>query len=288
MPRRAVLLTLICIFLPFSAYGQSMDSGPVVIHSDGFRLQAYFYQAQERHLHPTLLLIHGWPGSPGDVLGMGKRLVEHGINVLVVSPRGMHESEGTNTFAGTLRDISASLRWLRTPKVADRFQIDTANIILGGHSFGGGMAMAYAATDSSVRQLVSIAGTDHGEFIREYERNESYASMIREVLRSTQAPEGPIRFNLEFSIKELMDGREVYGLRENASKLADRAILLIGGWEDVNTTVDQFMLPLYRSLRSAGAEDVTFLVYHDDHEFARVRDRLEADIVDWMERKKPQ
>lgn len=288
VPRNALLLAIIGAFLPFSASGQPMKPEQVGVDSDGFRLHGCFYRAQKSGLHPTLLLIHGWPGSPTDVLGMGERLVEHGINVLVVSPRGMHESEGTNTFAGTLRDIGASLRWLRTPEVSEPFQIDTANIILGGHSFGGGMAMAYAATDSSVRRLISIAGTDHGEIIREYERNDSYASMLREMLRSTQAPKGPIRFDLEFGFRELMDGKEVYGLRENASKLVARAILLIGGWEDVSTTVDQFMLPLYRSLKKAGAEDVTFLVYHDDHGFGRVRDHLEADIVDWIERERPQ
>ncbi len=265
-----------------------MKPARVGVDSDGLRLDGCFYQAQKRGPHPTLLLIHGWPGSPTDVLGMGERLVKHGINVLVASPRGMHESEGTNTFAGTLRDIGACLLWLRTPEISERFQIDTAIIILGGHSFGGGMAMAYAATDSSVRRVISIAGTDHGEFIREYERNESYASMFREMLESTQAPSGPIHFDLKFGLRELMDGMKVYGLRENAGKLSDRAILLIGGWEDVSTTVDQFMLPLYRSLKNAGAEDVTFLVYHDSHGFGRVRDRLAVDIVDWIERDRAQ
>jgi pimeloyl-ACP methyl ester carboxylesterase len=283
-----LLLAMIGVFLSFSADGRPMNPDNVVIDSDGLQLHGSFFQAHGHGPHTTLLLIHGWPGSPKDVVGMGERLVEHGINVLVVSPRGMHESEGTNTFAGTLRDIGAALRWLRTPEAAERYQIDTANIILGGHSFGGGMAMAYAAADSSVRQLISIAGTDHGELAREYERNDSYASVLREMIKSTQAPAGPIRFDLEFGFKELIEGKEVFGLRENASQLADRSVLLIGGWEDVSTTVDQFMLPLYRSLKNAGAEDVTFLVYHDDHGFGQVRDRLAADIIAWLERQRKQ
>ncbi|MFC1572938.1 alpha/beta hydrolase family protein [Candidatus Eisenbacteria bacterium] len=287
MLRQAILVALIVAFFPLSVCGQSMNPEIVTINSDGLRLQGHFYQAQGRGAHQTLLLIHGWPGSPNDVLGLGERLVEHGLNVLVVSPRGMHESEGTSTFSGTLRDIGASLQWLQDPKISERLRIDTASVILGGHSFGGGMTMAYAATDPSVRRIVSIAGTDHGEFTREYERNESYASAMRDMLLSTQAPDGPVRFDFEFGIKELMDGKQIFGLRENAQKLADRSILLIGGWEDESTTIDQFMLPFYRSLKSAGAEDVTFLVYHDDHGFGQVRDRIEADIVDWIERETP-
>jgi hypothetical protein len=74
----------------------------------------------------------------------------------------------------------------------------------------------------------------------------------------------------------------VYGLRENAAKLADRSILLIGGWEDVEVTIDQYLLPLYRALRGAGAAKVTFLVYHTDHDFSNVRQRLASDIAGWL------
>ncbi len=285
MCRYAGFFLLLGILYPLSVHGQPMTSIGVGIDSDGLRLQGRFFQAAGRGLHPTLLLIPGWPGNPQDVLGLGERLVGHGINVLVVNPRGMHESEGTNTFAGTLRDIGAALRWLRTSEVFERFQIDTANIFLGGHSFGGGMAMAYAAADTGVRRLISIAGTDHGEIIREFERNEAFASAIREMLQRTKAPEGPVRFDLEFGLNELSEGRQVYGLRENAGRLSDRSILLIGGWEDLSTTVDEFMLPLYRSLKDAGAEDVTFLVYHDDHGFGEVRDRMAEDIAAWIARK---
>lgn len=42
------------------------------------------------------------------------------------------------------------------------------------------------------------------------------------------------------------------------------------------------MLPLYRDLQEAGADDVTFLVYHDNHGFARVRERIANDIRNWL------
>jgi hypothetical protein len=146
------------------------------------------------------------------------------------------------------------------------------------------MALAYAAGDSTIRRLISFAGTDHGEIARKYENDESFASVLREMIKNTQAPDGPIRFDLEASFKELIDNKDTLGLRENAERLADRSILLIGGWEDTSTTVDDFMLPLYRSLRNAGAEDVTFLVYHDGHGFGKVRDRIEKDVLTWINR----
>jgi dienelactone hydrolase len=213
---------------------------------------------------------------------MGARLSQEGINVLMVNPRGTQESEGTFTFAGALRDIDAAFGWLRTAEVTGPYNIDTTNIFLGGYSWGGGMSLAYAATNPQAQRLISIAGNDHGEFIREFQRNEQMAEMIRDMLRSTTAPEGPVRSDLEATIQELVEGEETYGLRENAHRLSDRSILLIGGWGDTGVIVDRVLLPLYRALEEHGAEDVTFLVYHDDHGFGEVRDELASDIATWI------
>jgi hypothetical protein len=39
---------------------------------------------------------------------------------------------------------------------------------------------------------------------------------------------------------------------------------------------------LYRALKDAGADKVTFLVYHTDHGFGSVRQRLASDIAEWL------
>jgi hypothetical protein len=144
------------------------------------------------------------------------------------------------------------------------------------------MAMAYAARDTSVRRVISIAGNDFGEFARELQRSAAFAEGFRRMLVSTRKPEGPASFDMEAGLKEFVDRQDVYGLRENAANLADRSILLIGGWEDEQITIEQFILPLYRALRGAGAAKVTFLVYHTDHDFSNVRQRLASDIAGWL------
>jgi hypothetical protein len=63
---------------------------------------------------------------------------------------------------------------------------------------------------------------------------------------------------------------------------ADFNLLLIGGWEDEQATIDQYLLLLYRTRKSAGATKVVFLVYHTDHDFSNVRQRLAADISGWL------
>jgi|GEM_PF-176517 len=280
--RDSVLALLTLLIAPLIASAHEINSVPVEIVSDGATMQGRFFKADCQGMCPTLLLVPGWPGNPQDVLGMGTMLHANGINVAVFNPRGLHESEGTASFFGTLDDIGAVFEWLHDAEVVERFGVDTTAIVIGGHSFGGGTAITYAARDPRVRAVVSLAGTDHGVFIREYQRNPSFAETVDNLLRSTQAPEGPARFDQEAMLEELRENQDIFGLQENAAALSDRSILLIGGWEDTNTTVDDYMLPLYRALREAGAEDVTFLVYHDNHGFGQVRERVANDIRSWL------
>lgn len=250
--------------------------------SAGARVRGRFFGATGAGPVPTLLLVPGWPGNPDDVLGLGAPLAERGVNVCTFNPRGLHQSEGTASHPNTLQDISAALGWLRRADAGTRLAVDPASLVLGGHSYGGGMAMAYAARDPSVRRIVSVAGTDHGELAREIRRNAAFAQVIRELLGSTRVPEGPVRFDVEECLAELADHQDVYGLRENAARLADRSILICGGWEDEQTTIDQYLLPLYRALKGAGAQDVNFVACHADHSFSNVRDRLASDIAAWI------
>ena len=250
--------------------------------SDRSRVRGKFFLSSGSTRAITLVLIPGWPGNPDDILNICEPLARNGINVFMFNPRGFFQSEGIFSHDKTLEDIGAALRWLRQPDVQEKYGVKTKNLVLGGYSYGGAMAMAYAAGDASVGRVISIAGNDLGEFARELQRNPIFASAIREMLLSTRAPEGPVRFDMEAGIQELIDHQEVFGLRENANRLADKSLLIIGGWEDSEITIDQILLPLYRRLRAEGAEKVTFLVYHTDHEFSNKRQQLVDDIVGWL------
>jgi uncharacterized protein len=263
--------------------GGRVEPVSVEFVNGGVHVRGRFFAANAgKRPAATLLLFPGWPGDPNDVLGLGVLLAERGINVCMFNFRGLQQSEGKHSHANALEDIGAALHWLRQADVQRQLGVDTTRLALGGHCGGGGMAMAYAAQDPSVRCLISIAGNDHGEFIRELQRNAAMAEQFRRYMLSTRVPQGVARFDYDAGTKELIDHQDVYGLRENAANLADRSILLLGGWEDEQVTIDQFLLPLYRALKGAGAGDVAFLVYHTDHEFSNVRRRLAFDIADWL------
>jgi pimeloyl-ACP methyl ester carboxylesterase len=255
----------------------------VHIPSNGAAMKGRVFLSRPKAAAPTVLLLHGWPGSTDDVLGLGALLSREGVTAVTFNPRGMHGSEGTASFAHALEDIRAALEWLRAREVSRKFGVDTSRIVLAGHSWGGGLGLAYAARDTSVRRIVAIAPNDHAEFVREYKRNPALAAAIDKMVAETTGPAGPVRFDPQANgIAELSAQMDVYGLRENASRLADRNILIVGGWEDESATVEQYLLPFYRALKRAGAANATFLVYHDGHNFVRVRERLARDIREWV------
>lgn len=223
---------------------------------------------------PSVVLVPGWGGGPQDVLGLAEFLSAKGLTTVVVTPRGWHDSGGRSTFAHALDDIGNAVAWTRS-----RYGTEP---VLGGHSWGGGMSIAYAARDAAISRVFSIAGTDHGQFIRQYQSDPSFAMMVDQILAASAAPDGPIRFDVEFGLREMAEGQEVYGLIENAGKFGDRSVLLMGGWDDGNVTVDDTLLPLYRALTVSGVEDVTFHTYHDDHAFEVVRADLHRDLLGWL------
>lgn len=281
MPKHTGTGIIAILALLGSAAAQRSTSIPIKFMSEGSTLHGRFFPSGG--VAPaTLVLVPDWAGSPDDVLGLGALLSGRGINVLTFNPRGMYGSEGVATFANTLSDIGAAMRWVERPDVQQRFKVNLAKLALGGHSFGGGMAMAYAAKDPRVRRVVSIAGNDHGEFVREFQRNAAFAEASRQLLLSTLAPKGQVRFDMDAYFQELLEHQDVYGLRENAAKLADRSILLIGGWADDRVAVRQFLLPLYWALKRAGAPAITFLAYQDGHTFSAVREQLASDIRGWL------
>ncbi len=69
------------------------------------------------------------------------------------------------------------------------------------------MALAYASRDSSVSAVFFIAGTDHGQFIRKYQIDETFASMVDKTLASTSAPIGPIRFDIQKGLDEMKNNQ---------------------------------------------------------------------------------
>jgi acetyl esterase/lipase len=59
-------------------------------------------------------------------------------------------------WPGTFEDIASAYRFL--PQIAKRYNLDTANIVVMGHSAGGQLAFCLASHEPTVKRAVSLAG----------------------------------------------------------------------------------------------------------------------------------
>jgi dipeptidyl aminopeptidase/acylaminoacyl peptidase len=280
---------IIILVLPIMAVAQYLVIKPVdiTIQREDVILQGKFYPTGEDSISPSLILLHGFPGNETDVLGLGSKISQADINVLTFNYGGTHQSGGEWNFENTQQDIWAAYNFLHQPDNVVQYNIDTSRIYLGGWSFGGGMALTYATRHPEITSVFSIAGTDHGEFMREYFRNRKFATVINQMFDELKAPDGPVRFAPGATPQEATP--EIFAildstldLRKCAPSLANKDILLMGGWDDQNVTIDQHILPLYRALQEAQADRIKIVAFQDDHSFRKSRNELAETIIGWL------
>ena len=256
---------------------------PVKFISEGHTICGNFFPTTGESYFPTVLLLHGFPGNEEDVLGLGYMMSQYSINTLTFNYRGTYCSEGTYSISTTFEDIQAALEYLHKDNIIHRFRIDTSRLVLGGYSYGGGMAVAYAAKNPEIKRVFSVGGTDHGEFAREYTRNTAFSEMINAFFEELKYPTGPVHFRsiVRDTIQELVQNPNPYDLRLCAKCFSDRDLLLICGWDDSNVTIEHHILPLYRLLVNEKAQ-VSIKAFQDTHVFGKFRDEIARTIIDWV------
>jgi pimeloyl-ACP methyl ester carboxylesterase len=280
--------TVLCMLLVLTlAYSQKLSPLDITLDRDGVQLKGKFYITEIEGSYPTVILLHGFPGGEGDVLGIGAKLSEAGINVLTFNYSGTHHSEGDFNFDNSQKDIGTAFDFIFKSENITKFKIDTTRIILGGYSFGGGMALTYAANHPEINKIFSIAGNDHGAALREYKQNPQRQRMLDNIFDELQSETEIVRFGSGGTPKELaemniIESNPTYDLRYCVPLLAPKKILLIAGWDDNNVSIENIVLPLYREFLKENTQNVKIMGVQDDHSFKNSREELAQIIIDWL------
>jgi len=195
-------------------------------------------------------------------------------------PKKMSESE--DDPVGTTNSIQAAFDFLHNGDFALAHDINPKRLIVGGWSYGGGMGLIYAANHPEITHVFSIAGTDHGEFAREYQRNKTFAQTMDTMFQGLVYPAGPVKFAFTSIREDLLTNPAPYDFLLHCSKLAARKILLIGGLDDANVVVENHLIPGYRALKILGCESIQMNIFQDDHAFTNSRTEVAAKISAWI------
>jgi dienelactone hydrolase len=278
----------VILFFIFPIIAESKDALPVdiTIDNNGVNLRGKFFVVKGEGNYPTLILLHGFPGNENSALGMGKQLTQSGINVITFNYSGTFQSEGLISFRNSLADIKAAYKFIHLPKTISKFKIDTTSIIVGGYSYGGGLAMTYAMNHPEIKHVFSIAGNDWGEHMEEYTHNPEIKAQIDASI-DRLVTSGTVRFKPGAQPRDIaLSGLDILEptlyLKRNASLLANKDILLICGWDDHGVSIERYTLPLYRELQKENAEHVKIVAFQDSHAFLKSREDLITTIIEWI------
>jgi len=247
----------------------------------GSKINGLIYLANGPGPHPTVVLLHGYPGNERN-LDLAQAMRRAGYNVLFFNYRGTWGSGGEFSAANGIADVHRAVEWLRED-AGPEYRVDADRIALVGHSFGGFMGSIAAAEDPRVACLGFIAGAQMGGFGRAAAEDAELRAMLVDALGQAMDYEGgPVKASPEPVVQELIDNAERYDVTARAAELAGRPLFLVGGERDVDTPKAQHHDPVVAALRAAGAGQLTEVVYDDDHYFGAHRIDLAKRLTDWL------
>lgn len=252
-------------------------SSQVIVPSHGKGMNGLFYLAGGAGSHPTVVLLHGFPGNEQN-LDLAQAIRRAGWNVLTLHYRGAWGSPGVFSIRHALEDTDAAVTFVRRADIAEKFGIDTRRIVLGGHSMGGFATASHARTDQHLLGAFLIDAWNAGK------NGEELAKVS-----------GPARRAV--AEKEFDDiGNSLIGA--TAVSTADELVAYRARWNFIAWAPDLTRYPLLvigaskaggeenRELAEAVARDggkVTALTLPSDHSFQDHRIALAAALVDWLQ-----
>jgi len=243
--------------------------------SHGSRLNALMYTAQGAGPHPTVILLHGYPGVERN-LDLAQAIRRAGINALFFDYRGNWGSSGTFSFANAQEDVLSAIAYLRTPDVARSLRVDPTRIALVGHSMGGWLAFLGAAADPTIACVGGVEAADMTYIRGDPTPSRRTDSAFIVYANTLTAPGGPLHASSDSLLASLHANAEAWTLPHHAAELAGRTILLLDN--NRNAGHARFVA----SLRQAGAKHLTEEVWTTDHTYSDRRIALERRVLAWL------
>lgn len=242
-------------------------------------MNALLYTAAGPGPHPTLLLLHGFPGNEQN-LDLAQAARRAGWNVLTLHYRGSWGSPGAFSFGNAAGDARTALAWLRDPANVAKFAIDPARIAVAGHSMGGFMAADAAADDPSVAGLFLLDPWDIGSLAAGLGTPEGRAAWRAEAAADLPPLSGTSEQALA---DEIVAGAERFDLASRVASFGNRPLAIYGAERGI---ADHGRASV-EAAREAGNRHVSGGVWDTDHSFSDRRIALSMALVDWLRTLQP-
>jgi len=244
-----------------------------VIPSGDGAMNAVMYTASGKAPHPTLLLLHGFPGNEQN-LDLAQAARRAGWNVLTLHYRGSWGSPGHFSFARSAEDAHVALAFLRSAEAVAKYRIDPKLIAVAGHSMGGFMAADAAADDAAVQGLFLIDPWDIAETATAIASPQGLAGWNRGAAGNLPPLSGT---SADALAKEMTDNRERFDLAQRLIAYGDRPLTIVGAERGGAATARRV-----GGDAQSVARRTQIQVWPTDHSFSDHRLALADLLVRWL------
>jgi len=251
------------------------------VPSHGEKLLGVFYLAAGAGPHPTLVLMHGFPGYEQN-LDLAQAIRRAGWNVLAVHYRGSWGVKGTFSFTHAIEDADAEVAFVRDPANIVKYHIDPNKIVVLGHSMGGYMVASAAAHDPKVAGVVMISAWNIGGSFPPPEAGQAVIEKAKKSMVADFIADNNIAPLAGCTAESLVDEAYAHHTEFNfnsfAPALASRPVLVITANDGLGPDDHAFVA----ALQKAGNTHVTETHFDTDHSYSGQRIALATAILNWL------
>ena len=247
------------------------SSTELFIPSGNSQIAGLIYSANGLQKHPTLLLLHGYPGNERN-LDIAQVVRSHGWNVIYFDYRGSWGSQGKFSFKNSVEDVVNVVAFCN--KYQDSLKIDTSNIVLFGHSMGGWVVLKALQELPTIKKGFALSTWNIGDYYKN-------VSTEKEMLRLANDPNGVGKyFVLNTSLKDLytpvLQDQTYFNLLNDAKSLANKQIIMIDEHEKNSQ--------LAAKMKESNKSYFDYSVWQTDHVFTNKRISLINKVLAFLEK----
>jgi len=241
----------------------------LAIASGTSTMQGFIYKANGAQKHPTLLLLHGFPGNERN-LDLAQVVRAHGWNVIYFNYRGSWGSQGKFSFKNCVEDVVNVVGFCK--KYQDSLQIDTSNIVLFGHSMGGWVCLKALQKLPDVKKGFALSTWNiYGDF--------KNVKTKQEINNKVKAEGGNI-FVLNTPTKVIFESvvnePNYFNLANDARALSDKQIIMLDE--------HSYNKEIAASIKNSNKSYFDYEVWQTDHPFTNKRISLMNMVLAFLDR----
>ncbi|PCI63062.1 MAG: alpha/beta hydrolase [Kordiimonadales bacterium] len=278
------LLTAPAVALPSPATTDPIDVDPkfppttieLTITSGGKQMNGHMYLANGSGPHPTVILLHGFPGNEKN-LDVAQALRRAGFNALYFHHRGAWGSEGEFGARNNTEDAAAAADYVRANATEQRSDPDKISFF--GHSLGGFTALYSGAIDQAIRCTVAVTPSNLTLSIKS--RIEAGFDVGASAVQRNVP--GLNSYSAASLFREVAADYAFFDLTNVMGRYNGRPLMIISGDKDRAVPL-AVQLPLAAAAKKAGAKPFIHLIMDADHVFSWNRIAFTENAVNWMTR----